>query len=480
MKFCSFTWPAAAILLAATASAADSRVVNLNVIATDSHGQAVADLTSADFQVFDGGKPQDIVFFRLTPVKAPPIVALEPREFSNRNGAAFPHSTLILFDLLNSLMTDRGFSSAEIARNLQGLESSDSLYFYILTKEAKLYPVRGLPDGPADAKPETAPWTRKIKTVLDEALQKVNRLRAGDGVVDTIVHQTYGALNQVAATLALMPGRNSFIWISHGVPISIRVASGADEVRYTPLLKQFTTNCERARTTVYTVDPTGNTPTSEMGLAQADTLQQMANLTGGMAYRGDDVAAATRLAMADGRANYRIAYALPADGWDSKLHKLRVTCARKGVNLQFKQSFYADAPAEGERDRAAMQTAVSSPFDNPDVGLRVSVSPGKAPQSVRFRILLDPADVRLVRQGDGYAGQMDVAFLQFTGDSPKSVSNPIVAKLSFTQAQYDAALKSGIPLDEELPVAAGTSKVRVIVYDRGSDLAGSLTVPIGR
>ena len=480
MKLCDSPGLAVAFVLAATAGAADSRLVNLNVIATDSHGQPVADLTSADFQVSDGGKPQDIAFFRLTPVKIQPAAALEQREFSNRSGAAFPHTTIILFDLLNSQMTDRGFSSAEIARNLQGLESSDSLYFYLLTKDAKLFPVRGLPDGPSDVKPETTPWTQRIKPLLDAALKKVNQLRPGDRVIDTQVHQTYAALNNVVSTLALMPGRNSLIWISHGVPISVRLVSGNDEVNYTPLLKQLAAGCERARTTIYTVDPTGGTPTSEIGMAQADTLQQMANLTGGVAYRGDDVAAATRLAMADGRANYRVEYALPAGGWDGKLHKVRVTCARKGVNVQVKQGFYADAPAEGERDRVAMQNAVSSPYDNPDVGLRVSASPGKAAQSLRFHSLVDPADVRLVQQGAGNAGEIDLAFVQFTADAPKSVSKPIVEKLILTKTQYDAALKGGIPLDEELPVGADIRKVRVIVYDRGSDLTGSLTVPVGR
>jgi hypothetical protein len=55
-----------------------------------------------------------------------------------------------------------------------------------------------------------------------------------------------------------------------------------------------------------------------------------------------------------------------------------------------------------------------------------------------------------------------------------------MATVSLTQEQYDAALKNGIPVDdEELAVGADIRKVRVIVYDRGSDLAGSLTVPAG-
>lgn len=63
MKLRRLCRPAAAVLLASAAAAADGRLVNLNAIATDSHGQPVADLTSADFRVSDGGKPQDIAFF---------------------------------------------------------------------------------------------------------------------------------------------------------------------------------------------------------------------------------------------------------------------------------------------------------------------------------------------------------------------------------------------------------------------------------
>ena len=482
MKLRHLFWPAAAALLAVSAAegAADSRPVSLNVIATDSHGQPVADLTAADFQVSDGGKPQNIAFFRMTPVKAQPLAAPGQREFSNRNGGVFPHTTIIVLDLLNSQMTDRGFSSAEIARNLQGLETSDSLYFYLLTRDATVFPVHALPNGPADMKPESTPWVRKIKPLLDDAFQKVNKLRPGDHTVDVQVKNTYKVLNQVVSTLALMPGRNSLIWISHGVPLAVRLLSGDDYASYTPFLQQLVTGCERARTTAYTVDPSGIIPTSDIAMSEADTLQQLANLTGGVAYRADDVAAATRLAMGDGRANYRLEYALSSDGWDGKLHKVRVTCARKGVNLQVRQSFYADAPGEGERDRAALQSAVNSPFDNPDVGLRVAVLPGKTAQSQRLRVLADPADAFVTRSGDRYSAEMDLAFVQFTAEGPKSVSKPVSAKVSLTQEQYDAALKNGIPLDdEELPVGADIRKVRVIVYDRGSDLAGSLTVPLG-
>jgi hypothetical protein len=54
----------------------------------------------------------------------------------------------------------------------------------------------------------------------------------------------------------------------------------------------------------------------------------------------------------------------------------------------------------------------------------------------------------------------------------------VLAKVSLTQAQFDSAAKTGVPIDEEQTLAAGTSAVRVIIYDRGSNLVGSLTVPV--
>jgi hypothetical protein len=44
----------------------ESKLLDLNVIAIDSHGQPVTDLTGDDFQVSDAGKQQKIAFFTAT------------------------------------------------------------------------------------------------------------------------------------------------------------------------------------------------------------------------------------------------------------------------------------------------------------------------------------------------------------------------------------------------------------------------------
>src|ERR1017187_9797221 len=64
--------------------ASERRLENLNVIAVDSRGEPVTDLTSDDFQVTDAGKPQKIAFFRHTDSKLWQVPALAPNEVSNR------------------------------------------------------------------------------------------------------------------------------------------------------------------------------------------------------------------------------------------------------------------------------------------------------------------------------------------------------------------------------------------------------------
>src|SRR5215469_10089740 len=88
--------------------------ITLNVVAFDSHDQVVGDLTSQDFQISDQGKPQRIVsFHRNADPQAPPVV--------------------ILFDLLNDNLANRGQGTAEIIKTLEHLQLSDSLYLYLLS-----------------------------------------------------------------------------------------------------------------------------------------------------------------------------------------------------------------------------------------------------------------------------------------------------------------------------------------------------------
>ena len=474
----------AGALLTACASWAQQStpLMSLNVVAVDGRGQPVTDLTSADFEVSDGGKNQPIAFFR--PAPAPAVQQRKSpgtNEYSNRGGAAMTHATLMIFDLLNGDTADRGVTWNEIARALEARESSDFLYLYLLTREGKLYPVHPLPESPADIHPADVPWTKQVKSQLDQAMKAVNRLRLGGIVEDDRVRMTYKALDQVVSGLQMLPGRKNIVWVSRGVPITIRLETGADQIDYEPLLHKLSDHCLLAKVSIYSVNQSSSATPSAGELASVDTLTQIANLTGGRMYPTNDAAGrAVDLAMEEWRASYTVAYRPGDENWDGKSHKIRVTCTRRGVNLQFPQSYNAERPVATDRMRNALQSAVTSPFDYPEIGMRVAVSPGAQPATAHFLAHVDPADVMLTDRGERSVTQLVVVFVDFTAKGPKAVSQPAALDIGMTKAQQEAAAKDGIPVSQDRPVGQDITRIRLIMYDPATNLLGSATVPVSK
>ena len=467
-------------------------VIKLNVVAIDAHGQSVADLTREDFQVFDGGKLQRLASFRRNDVKPLRVAPPAPNEYSNRSGAPLSRATVILFDLLNARFDDRAYTLSRLIPALQHVESPDSLFLYILTMNGTLYPVHPLPDPETTAHTTAAPWTGDVKPLLDAASARLFHLRPLGLAVDDRVRMTYGALEALAKRVAETPGRKSIIWISHGMPISIGGrADDIGEVDYTPLLQRLTATLDRANVAVYTVRQPGSLapgagngraadgPAS--GMASTETLDQFAGLTGGRAYGTVDIEGAIAQAAGDARMSYLLAFAPQLDKWDGKYHKIRVACSRKGVRLQTKQGYYAFASDahEGNQEKAAIETAITSPFDIPEIGLYAGLVPSaNPPGAMVLKVRIDAADVHLPLEGDVFAGQLAVGFAGYMADGSTEASATGTFAPRLSALQRERAMQQGLPLTRLVTPAPGIRKIRVVVYDRASGAIGSLTVPV--
>src|SRR5579872_4804435 len=79
----------------------DNPVQNLSLVALDSHGQPVTDLTADDFVINDAGKDRKVAFVRHIERRLAAGAALGPGEFSNRGERNIPHATVILLDMMN-------------------------------------------------------------------------------------------------------------------------------------------------------------------------------------------------------------------------------------------------------------------------------------------------------------------------------------------------------------------------------------------
>lgn len=460
----------ASAILAASVLCAQG-LIRLNVAAVDASGAPVDDLKIADFQVTDQGKAQKILFFHPNQIAAQPAPA---HEFSNRTGAA-PHSTAILFDLLNENQTERLDVWHKIGKSLQQLESGDSVYLYLLTLEGTLTPIHAI--GGKDGDDKT--WTHDIEKVLDKAMKAASHARPVQmNDQEMVVKKTYVALETLGNQLAALPGRRDIVWITSGTPNvwNTKNPCGGDWIDcalYVPHLSVTLASANVA------VDPLtySSSPSADLNR----DLEMMAGLTGGWPYFADDIRAVLTQVARDAAHNISIYYDPSAENWDSKFHKVRVTAERKGIKIHVRQRYYAlpDKRPDQEKQVPVLRAAFQSPVDDPSIGLRASVTPGADGKAVKLQIRIDPSDLLLREDGDNFSG--GVTFLIADMGAAGPVGDPMLNGLPIhlTREQRAAAMKDGFPITQDHAVNDTIQKLRVIVLDQGSSVAGSLTIPLG-
>ena len=468
--------------------AVPKKLVNLNVVALDNHDEPVTDLTAADLQVTDAGKPQPIVFFRHNDERLQPQSTLAAGEFSNRVGVRQAHPTVILFDRFNDSIGPSAAAMNELGHALEKMEAGGGdLYLYFLTKQMKLYPVRPLPGADsATAKPLPDTWTHDGRSLIEAANNATFGLRTPGLDEGQLIIQTYQAVANMAAQMAELPGRKNIIWITHGVPIVIRDVGG-QPFDFTPYLRRLCAELDRANVALYPVQltPPGMAMSSQpeaahSGLGSAETLDQFAQLTGGRANANGDFGNVIRQAMIDARTSYQIAYEPPDTNWDGKFHKLRVTTKRKGVKLQSKTGYYAWA-GQAADEQEAVGAVVGSPADAAEIGLKVTAARSSTdPLLVHFKARIEGGDVAILQEGEQYTTALSLTVAAYNDQGQVQAGKPIPLDLKLTVAERDQALKAGITYDKDVRLGAPVRKVRVLVLDSRLGTAGSVTIPVER
>jgi VWFA-related protein len=467
----------------------EPQMVELNVVALDAKGQPVTDLTRDELRVTDSNKPQTITLFRHRDdaLSAPPT--LGPNEVSNRGRDNVPRATMILFDLLNERFGTRGGTANRLVHDLESLESADYVYLYCLTLDGRLIPVHGLPGPEEEAQPAGgAPWTRQIKPLMDRAMRSFTQLRPVDEEDPTYrIQLTYAALNVAAGELARAPGRKSLVWLTDGVPIELgpnRTWNG-QALDFTPQLRQMTETFDRAGVAIYPArqvmmgSPESMGGPGTTGLGSIDTLAQFAELTGGRPDAGKDIGAAVRQAITDARTSYQIGYFPPESNWDDKFHKLRITCTRKGVKIQAKTGYYAWHEPAGARSQQAIASVIATTFDAAEIGLRASLSRNeKDPRRVRLDAHVDVHDVAFVHEGDSDRAELRYSVMGFAPGSQPLVGPVTPLDLRLSRQDLDKASQEGIAIQQDLSLGAEITRVRLAVFDRGSNAIGSVTIAI--
>ena len=179
---------------------------------------------------------------------------------------------------------------------------------------------------------------------------------------------TFRMLSDLGEQLNGIRGPKTIVWLTAGAPNLVRYPYGCRDVviegdsesylaggcsgdcrkwgvdkciNYSPFLRHFSAELSRNGTIIQSVEVTAEGALAPAAPGSAkDTLQQLANLTGGRVYTGGEVEKAIVHSLRDAGARYRLAFEdPPADG---KYHRLRVACTRKGVRLEAQRGYFAE------------------------------------------------------------------------------------------------------------------------------------------
>jgi VWFA-related protein len=478
--------PLAAILACALlpAQEAPQHPVRLSLVAVDSRGSPVADLSASDLQVYDDGRPQQIASFRHTEPgnrrPAPP----GPQEFSNRTDSA-THATVILFDLLNDSLYERGPAWSELIGQLESLESSQGIYLYLLTMDGVLLPVHGLPEPerPAEA-PQSEPWTRHIRQLLDQRMKALLTAEPVEIWFDERMRLTYSALELLTARMAAIPGHKNVVWITHRVLLNAQ-PNARDFIDYTPALRLLSEKLDGANVSIYPVYQLaawlaagGNLVPGNAGIGSQEMLPQIARYTGGRADATNRITDALQQAIAETRTGYEIVYYPAGVSRDGRFHKLKVTCTRPGVRIRTRDGYYAwpEQPLSEEGQAQALEAVASAPVESQEIGLRVTVTPQMG-EAATLTVRVDAADLLLRREGGGYTGELKFVAAALRPDGSAPTSSVTTIHVHLTPAQHDDALKNGITFQQPVTAANWGKNLRLAVMDARSGALGSITIP---
>ncbi len=456
-------------------------VVTLEVVIAGPQGEHLADLRASEIHVFEDKKEQKILLFRPRQRGAPQRALLRPNEFSNHSRPILPPPTVVLLDLLNAQFSTGATGGIEIGKALEDLESSERLSLYLLTRHAEIDAVHSMQQADADVAESRAPWTRGAAGALDAAMRSDLAMRVGDlSYADLRFDPTVRALQSMGARMAAVTGHKNLIWVTHGVPLSIRDVAG-QSIDLAPNVRKLAAYMARFHIAVYAVAQSAQGVGANFDLS-SDMLREITSWSGGRDYASDNIRDAINDSIRDGSNGYVVAYERPAEKKPPQYHKLQLSCERKGTKILVRQGDVdaVDVPLADQDVRAAIEAAARATLDCQEIGVQALVSStGASPAGRHVDIHIDPRDVLLRPGSDGRLhSQLFLVIAEYDESGLKQLSPPEPLDMNLPAEPDQTGAQEGYALTRDIPVSASVQQIRCIVMDRDLNAVGAVSVPL--
>jgi VWFA-related protein len=511
---------------------AATRLVQVNVVVHDRHGEPVTDLKKEDFTVTERGKPQAITFFSLDTAAAAPVPApaLPPHLFTNvlaQRGGAPAGVTVILLDLLNTSWSDQHYAREALVKFLKQIEPRDRIALFALGQRsltllhdyttdatslvARMQAAKGEIASDLDASTLNSDTQQELRDLDLGALADANEREADFYTTGRVVN-TLEALQAIAQHLSGLPGRKNLIWLSGGFPLTIgfdeipEPGSTRDRRTFTPEMDAAVRALNNSGIAVYPVDARGlmvmpgfdasSRGSARIGrgampglgrlTAHTDTMKELADRTGGRAsYNTNDLARAIRRAIDDGRVTYTLGYYSSDAAQDGKFRDIKVSVNRPRLDVRARKGYFALRPADRtpERRKQEIRAAVWSPLESTAVALnaRVDFLDQQPSQAVNVFVQIDPATVSFRKEGDRWKAELDIIYVQKdTHGRMREDGTAENLSLALTEENYARVVRQGLIHQIRFRRAADAATLRIVVRDAETGSVGSVTVPFSQ
>lgn len=367
----------------------ETRVVLLDVVATNRKGETVPNLRQEDFQVIEDGKPQALSAFEehkreTSALVSPP--ALPPNVYSNIQPVKSGDSVnVLLIDMLNTQPWFQEDVCNQAIKYLKAVPPGTRLAIFTLrTQQLRL--IRGfttdfsglsgeLDDKKSGVIPESS-WlnTTPSRHAAEEAsLQAMIMMDASPAAVGAVKQYlgeetafrtgsrselTLQAFQHLARYLSGIPARKNVIWFADTFPISFAPEDKVHTPRHQEHVQQTSDMLTAAQVAIYPVSARGLIGDGSFDIpvdTQAEMLHEFATTqiametlaqeTGGRAfYNTNGLDAAMAKAVDEGSHYYTLAYAPTNAKNDGKYRRISVKIPNESYKLSYRRGYYADKP----------------------------------------------------------------------------------------------------------------------------------------
>ncbi|SFS10641.1 VWFA-related domain-containing protein [Granulicella pectinivorans] len=433
---------------------ARSRIVVVDVVATDSKGNPVKGLTAADFQLLEDKVPQTIRHFdeHATVAGDAPAIStpkMAPNTFTNvvmaPQGSAL---NVILVDALNTPREAQPMLRSQLGEVVDKLPPNTRVAVFALSDRVVM--LQSFTSDPAVLK---AVLTQRKRMPASASLQAQGGgagLVGSDQIVgafdpgtpiamfersitnivgDQQIGMTLDALQEIGQYLAALPGRKNLIWLSGSFPVDfipdINSAGGLGTFSsmrfYAEEMRKVSSELARSQVAVYPIDANGvqidpaytsalpgrpagaveNDPgyNSRMSSAFSTHLEkvhgemrQMGEQTGGHAFYGsNNLARFVNQAIERGANYYTLTYVPTNTNWNGGPRSIQVEMVHgKKINLEYRTGYLATDKTVTANNQQTTPESQRTAFSTVAASMKRGAP---TPTEILFKIRVTPSGV---------------------------------------------------------------------------------------